>query len=57
MTTTLETNKQGNAQGGFVFTAEDLAPFSGAVVRVRWTLVDEEGIIAYATSCIVVAID
>jgi hypothetical protein len=57
MTTTLETNKQGNAHGGFVFTAEDLAPFSGAVVGVRWTLVDEEGIIAYATSCIVVPID
>jgi hypothetical protein len=56
-TITLQTNKQGNAHGGFVFTAEDLAPFSGAVVGVRWTLVDEDGIIAYATSCIVVAID
>jgi hypothetical protein len=56
-TTTLETNQQGNAHGGFVFTAEDLVPFSGAVVGVRWTLVDVEGIIAYATPCIVVTVD
>jgi hypothetical protein len=57
MTTTLETNQQGNAHGGFVFTAEDLAPVSGAVVGVRWTLVDAEGVLAYATSCIVVTVD
>jgi hypothetical protein len=56
-TATLETNKQGNAHGGFVFSAEDLVPFKGAIVGVRWTLVDEEGISAYETPCIVVTVD
>lgn len=57
MTITLETNKHGNAHGGFVFSAEDLEPFSGAAFGVRWTLVDVDGIIAYATPCILVTVD
>jgi hypothetical protein len=56
-TTTLETNRQGNAHGGFVFSAADLVPFQGAIIGVQWTLVDEEGIIAYETPCIVVTVD
>jgi len=56
-TTTLETNKQGNAHGDFVFSAADLVPSQGAVVGVQWTLVDEEGISAYETPCIVVTVD
>jgi hypothetical protein len=57
MTTTLTTNKQGNAHGGVVFTAEDLVPFSGLVFGILWTLVDENDVVAYETPCIVVPVD
>jgi hypothetical protein len=55
-TATLETNAQGNAQGQWLFTAEDLSPFAGLVFGIQWTLVSG-GVIAYQTPCIVVAID
>ena len=56
-TTTLTTNAQGNAHGKVAFTPQDLAPFSGLVFGVQWTLVDEDGVRAYETPCIVVAVD
>ena len=56
-TTTLTTNKQGNAQGKAAFTPQDLAPFAGQVFGIQWTLVDEGGVTAYETICIPVAVD
>lgn len=56
MTTTLTTNKHGNGHAKAGFTAEDLEPFSGAVISIRWALKDS-GAIEYTTSCTTVTID
>ena len=53
---TLETDTHGNTQGQKVFTAQDLAPFAGLVFGIQWELVSD-GVIAYQTRCISVAID
>ena len=55
-TRALGTNEQGNAQDGTVFPAEALDGLAG-VYGILWTLVDEEGTIAYETPCIVVTVD
>ena len=55
-TVTLTTNKQGNAQGKFDFPAT--APLPAPIFfGVRWTLVDENGVVAYDTDCITVGLD
>jgi hypothetical protein len=56
-TVTLETDKHGNAHGKVVFTADDLADFSGLTFGVQWTLEDEDEVIAYETDCIFVSVD
>ena len=55
-TTTLVTNKQGNAHGQAKFSAEELVPFSGMTLGVRWTLV-ANNVVAYQTDCTIVTID
>ncbi len=57
MTTTLTTNKHGNGHAKAGFTAEDLEPFSGAVISIRWALVHPTSGIAYTTPCTTVTID
>lgn len=55
-TAVLTTNRQGNGQASAVFSAADLAPFSGATVSIRWVLrVDTADV--YATPCTTVTID
>ena len=55
-TVTLTTDKQGNAQGKFDFPAA--APLPAPIFfGVRWTLVDESGVVAYDTDCITVGLD
>ena len=55
-TVTLTTNKQGNAQDKFDFPAA--APLPAPIFfGVRWTLVDENGVVAYDTDCITVGLD
>jgi hypothetical protein len=56
-TALLETNRQGNAHGQGHFSRADIDPFSGATLGVFWTLVDEDGDVAYQTDCTVVSID
>jgi len=56
-TALLETNAQGNAHGRGRFSRADIDPFSGATLGVFWTLVDEDGDVAYQTDCTVVSID
>ncbi len=55
-TSTLVTNKHGNGHAQGAFSAEDLLPFAGAVIDIRWVLKDG-GTIAYATECTTVTID
>jgi hypothetical protein len=55
-TVTLRTDQHGNAQGKFDFPAGPPPP-TPLVVGVRWTLVDEQGEVAYDTDCITVGID
>jgi hypothetical protein len=55
-TVTLTTNRQGNAQGKFDFPA--MAPLPAPIfLGVRWTLVDENGVVAYDTDCITIGVD
>ena len=55
-TITLTTNKHRNAQGKFDFSAT--APLPAPIFfGVRWTLVDENGVVAYDTDCITVGLD
>lgn len=55
-TVTLTTNQQGNAQGKFDFPA--MAPLPAPLFfGVRWTLLDENGVVAYETDCITVGLD
>lgn len=55
-TTTLETSRGGNAHGDGFFSADDLAPFSGATVGAHWIL-RADGVDAYQTACTTVVID
>lgn len=55
-TTTLSTDKHGNGHAKAGFSAEDLAPFSGATVEIQWVL-RTGGADAYATPCTTVVID
>ena len=55
-TATLGTNRNGAGHASVRFTAEDLLPFSGAIVSVQWTLV-ADGVDAYQTPCTTVTID
>jgi hypothetical protein len=63
-TALLATNAQGNAHSKWKFSSAETAGFSGFVIGVFWTLVDEQGtedtsddVVAYQTDCIEVAID
>lgn len=55
-TVTLTTNKQGNAQGKFDFPASAPLP-TPVFFGVRWTLIDDDGVVAYDTDCITVGLD
>ena len=55
-TTDLVTDKQGNGHAAARFTAEDLDPFEGAVVTIRWAL-KLGGVAVYTTDCTTVTID
>lgn len=56
MTTILTTDQHGNAHGKFTFPAA--APLPAPIsFGVLWTLVDENGVVAYDTDCITVGID
>jgi len=55
-TAVLETNKHGNGHASAAFSADDLAPFSGATVVIRWVLRVEAADV-YATRCTTVTID
>ncbi len=55
-TATLVTDKHGNGQAQGYFSAEDLVPFSGAVVEIRWAL-RFGGADVYVTNCTTVVID
>lgn len=55
-TAVLNTNDRGVAHAAASFSADDLAPFSGATVQVQWTLV-ASGVQAYQTTCTTVTID
>ena len=55
-TITLTTDKHGNAQGKFTFPATPPLP-APVFLGVLWTLVDENGVVAYDTDCITVGLD
>ena len=55
-TATIETDRHGNGQAKARFSADDLAPFSGAVLPVKWEL-RVEGITAYETATTIVTLD
>lgn len=55
-TVTLTTDKHGNAQGKFDFPAS--APLPAPIFfGVRWTLIDNNDVVAYDTDCITVGLD
>jgi hypothetical protein len=55
-TLTLTTNQHGNASGKFDFPAT--APLPAPIFfGVRWTVVDNNGVVAYDTDCITVGLD
>jgi hypothetical protein len=56
VTDTIETDAHGNGHGSARFSAEDLEPFSGAVLPVKWEL-RTGGIVAYETATTIVTID
>lgn len=55
-TATLQTDRHGNGHAQGYFSAEDLAPFSGLVVNIRWAL-RSGGANVYVTECTTVTID
>jgi hypothetical protein len=55
-TAELVTNRQGNGHAQATFTAQDLEPFSGAVVSIRWVLRSGNADV-YTTACTTVTID
>lgn len=56
ITATIETDAHGNGHGKARFSAVDLAPFSGAVLPVKWELRIGE-VVAYETATTIVTID
>lgn len=56
VTATIETDAHGNGHAKARFSAADLAPFSGAVLPVRWELRIGE-VVAYETATTIVTID
>lgn len=56
VTATIETDAHGNGHGKARFSADDLAPFSGAVLPVKWELRIGE-VVAYETATTIVTID
>ena len=55
-TATLVTDRHGNGHARALFTPEELEPFSGLTVSIRWVLRTGDAI-AYATECTTVSID
>jgi hypothetical protein len=56
VTTSIETDARGNGHGSARFSAEELEPFSGAVLPVKWEL-RLDGVVAYETTTTIVTID
>lgn len=56
VTATIETDAHGNGHGSARFSADELAPFSGAVLPVKWEL-RVGGVAAYETTTTIVTID
>lgn len=56
-TAILNTNKLGSAHGQGHFSRADLVPFKGAVLPVKWALLDNNKVEAYASRCTIVSID
>lgn len=56
VTATIETDAHGNGHGSARFSADELAPFSGAVLPVKWEL-RIGGVVAYETTTTIVTID
>jgi predicted secreted Zn-dependent protease len=56
VTSTIETDARGNGHARARFSAEELAPFSGAVLPVKWEL-RLDGVVAYETATTIVTID
>lgn len=55
-TATIVTDRNGNGHAKARFSAADIAPFSGAVLSVRWELRTASGV-AYATEATTVTLD
>lgn len=55
-TAVFTTNVAGNGKGSVMLTPEDVAPFRGLTVYVRWTVDDANGP-AYETTCTTVVLD
>jgi hypothetical protein len=55
-TAVLVTDAHGNGQAQAAFTAEDLEPFSGSTISIRWALKSGDAIV-YTTPCTTVSID
>ncbi len=55
-TAVLTTDGRGNGHASAVFSAADLAPFSGQTISIRWVL-RSDGAVVYATPCTTVTID
>ena len=56
VTATIETDAHGNGHGSARFSADELEPFSGAVLPVKWEL-RINGIVAYEKTTTIVTID
>lgn len=56
VTTTINTDARGNGHGNARFSAEELEPFSGAVLPVKWEL-RLGSVVAYETTTTIVTID
>ena len=56
-TATMTTNAQGSAHGQGHFSRAELAPFKGAVLPVKWSLLDDKNVSAYESRCTVVTVD
>ena len=56
-TATMTTNAQGSAHGQGHFSRAELAPFKGAVLPVKWSLLDDNNVSAYESRCTVVTVD
>ena len=56
-TDTLNTNRQGSAHGQGHFSRAELVPFKGAVLPVKWSLLDNNDVSAYESRCTIVTVD